>query len=87
VLSLGIEGITDGGALLMALDLEGVAASGGSACLSGAPKSSHVMRALYGPDDAHATVRFSLGRGTSAEDVERAVRATATVVALMREAA
>jgi cysteine desulfurase len=87
VLSVGIAGISDGGALLMALDINGVAASGGSACLSGAAKASHVMRALYGPHDTHATVRFSLGRSTSADDVDRAARVTATVVRRMREAA
>lgn len=63
----------DGGALLMRLDLDGIAASGGSACNSGASTGSHVIAALYGDDDPYATVRFSLGRSTRAEDVERAV--------------
>jgi cysteine desulfurase len=62
----------DGGALLMRLDLEGVAASGGSACNSGAAKGSHVIAALYGDDDPHATVRFSMGRSTRQDDVHRA---------------
>jgi len=86
VLSVGIEGLPDGSALLMALDLEGVAVSGGSACMSGATKASHVMLALYGPDDARATVRYSLGRGSTASDVDRAARATAEVVERMRAA-
>jgi cysteine desulfurase len=86
VLSVGIQGITDGSALLMALDLEGVAVSGGSACLSGATKASHVLRALYGPDDAHAAVRFSLGRGSDLAQIERAARLTADVIARLRAA-
>jgi len=87
VLSVGVGGVSDGGALIMALDLEGVAVSGGSACLSGAAKSSHVMKALYGSDDPRAAVRFSLGRDTREGDIDRAVSATASVVRRMREAA
>jgi cysteine desulfurase len=70
----------------MALDLEGLAASGGSACSSGAQKSSHVMLALYGPEDGHAAVRFSFGRGSDMEDVVRAARITADVVERSRAA-
>ncbi len=80
VCSVGIPGIEDGQALLMALDLEGVAVSGGSACHSGASQASHVIAALYGDDDPMATVRFSFGRDTSEGDVDRAVAATAAVV-------
>jgi len=86
VLSVALGGLEDGSALVMALDLEGIAASGGSACTSGSTKASHVMRALYGADDPYATVRFSFGRDTTEDDVDRAVRATATVVARAREA-
>ncbi len=77
----------DGQALLMALDLEGIAASGGSACDSGAQRGSHVIAALYGEDDRHAIVRFSLGRSTSRADVERAVDVTAAVVDRVRTGA
>lgn len=84
VSSVGIPGIPDGETLLMALDLEGVAVSGGSACHSGAGKGSHVIAALYGPDDPMTTVRFSLGRDSSPDDVDRAVAATATVVGRLR---
>lgn len=79
VSSLAIPDV-DGQALLMALDLEGIAASGGSACNSGAAKASHVIAALYGADDRHATVRFSLGRTTTLDDVARAAEATLTVL-------
>jgi len=86
VLSVGVEGISDGAALVMALDLEGVAVSGGSACTSGSAKASHVMEALYGADDPFATLRFSLGRDTTTEHLQRAIRATVAVVGRMRGA-
>ena len=51
-----------------------IAASTGSACTSGFPEPSHVLRALgLNGDDADATVRFSLGLGTTDEDVDNAV--------------
>ena len=75
----------DGAALLMALDLEGVAASGGSACDSGASKASHVISALYGADDPHATLRLSLGRSSTAEEVGRAVDVLSVVIARLGE--
>ena len=84
VLSMGIPGIRDGAALLMALDLEGIAVSGGSACLSGASKRSHVMAALYGESDDHAAIRFSFGRSTTVEDIQRAADATERVVERMK---
>jgi cysteine desulfurase len=85
VTSLGIEGV-DGQALLAALDLEGIAASGGSACDSGSVAASHVIQALYGPDDTLATVRFSLGRSTTAQEVDRAAEVTGAVVERLRHA-
>ena len=84
VSSIGIGGIEDGSALLMALDLEGVAVSGGSACHSGAGGASHVIAALYGEDDALATVRYSFGHGTTEADIDRAVAVTAMVVERVR---
>jgi cysteine desulfurase len=84
VSSVGIGGVEDGSGLLMALDLEGIAVSGGSACHSGAGKGSHVIAALYGEADPFATVRFSFGRGTDEDAVEHAVAVTKTVVERMR---
>jgi cysteine desulfurase len=86
VLSIGVAGIADGAALVMALDLEGVAVSGGSACNSGASKRSHVMSALYGDQDDHASVRFSFGRSTEGHHVRRACEAMERVVARTRSA-
>jgi cysteine desulfurase len=70
----------DGATLLMALDLEGIAASGGSACDSGASKASHVISALYGADDPHATLRLSLGRSTTTEEVGHAAEVLCEVI-------
>jgi cysteine desulfurase len=80
VASLGIPDIKDGAALLMALDLEGIAVSGGSACHSGSNKGSHVMRALYGDDDPMATVRVSFGLNTTRAEVEHALSVIPEVV-------
>jgi cysteine desulfurase len=80
VASLGIPGVRDGTALLMALDLEGLAVSGGSACHSGSSKGSHVIRALYGDDDPMATVRVSFGLDTTRAEVEHALSAIPDVV-------
>ncbi len=60
----------DGEALLIGLDLEGVCVSSGSACMVGSVQPSHVLLAMGIPaSTALATVRFSLGSGTSAEDI------------------
>jgi cysteine desulfurase len=86
ITSVGIPDV-DGQALRAALDLEGIATSGGSACSSGSSSTSHVIAALYGEGDSHAVVRFSVGRATTEEDVERAARVTASTVARIRAAA
>src|SRR5213076_2547529 len=63
----------DSETLLMALDLEGVCASSGSACMVGSIMASHVLLAMGLPAEmAGAAVRFSLGRETTAEEIDRA---------------
>ncbi|MDP4656461.1 MAG: cysteine desulfurase [Algoriphagus sp.] len=57
------------GMLLFHLDLEGISASGGSACSSGATVGSHVLRALHHPAERDA-VRFSFSRFTTIEEVD-----------------
>jgi len=60
----------DAEALLYALDAEGIAASSGSACMSGAREPSHVLTAMgFAPGAALSAVRFSLGAGSSSEEV------------------
>lgn len=72
----------DGEALLIGLDLEGVCASSGSACMVGSIRPSHVLLAMgLPPATAMATVRFSLGRETTESDIGHAIRAVRHVVA------
>lgn len=74
-------------ALVIALDLEGVAAATGPACAAGAAEPSHVLRALGCDDDtARATVRLSLGPELGRDDVERAACVIAACVATARRA-
>jgi cysteine desulfurase len=78
----------DSESLLLALDLEGVAASSGSACTSGSLEPSHVITALgLPPRLAAGTLRFSLGRWTTAEEVDRVVQVLPQIVASVRRAA
>lgn len=56
--------------LLFNLDIAGIAASGGSACSSGADAGSHVMTAYRGPDDRMVTVRFSFSHLNTAEEID-----------------
>lgn len=66
-------GTRDAVPLLMALDLAGVAVSTGAACAAGAPEPSHVLLAMgLDRDVVQASLRFSLGRGTTAEEIDRA---------------
>ena len=69
------------GMALFLLDLEGVACSGGSACSSGATLGSHVLRALEFHDPTRASLRFSFGRYTTAEEVDYALGAIQRVFA------
>ena len=64
----------DGAALLARLDAEGVCVSQGSACHSARPEPSHVLRAIgLSEQDAYATLRFSFGASTTAEEIEAAL--------------
>jgi cysteine desulfurase len=61
----------EGESLLFALDMEGIAASSGSACTSGAEGASHVLKAMSADDmTLNSSVRLSLGFHTTEEDVE-----------------
>ncbi len=62
-----------GEALVIALDLQGIACSTGAACSSGAVEPSHVLLAIgLSPDEARSSLRFSLGRTTTAAEIDRA---------------
>jgi cysteine desulfurase len=74
-----------GEALLIALDLQGVACSTGAACASGAIEPSHVLTAIgLSPEDARSTLRFSLGRPTTREEIEYAIGIIPAVVERLR---
>ena len=77
VLNVSVAG-ADSEALLMHLDLAGVAASSGSACSTGAVEPSHVLVAMGVPRElALGAIRFSLGHGSTPEDVDRVGRGDA----------
>ncbi len=75
----------EGESLVIALDLQGVQCSTGAACSSGAIMPSHVLRAIGLPrDDAKSTLRFSLGRFTTPEDVDYALEMIPGVIERLR---
>ncbi len=75
----------EGESLVIALDLQGVQCSTGAACSSGAILTSHVLRAIGLPrDEAKCTLRFSLGRFSTCEDVDYALEVIPGVVERLR---
>ena len=82
-----IDGV-EGGDLVAALDLGGVATSTGSACTSGSAEPSHVLLAMgIDPERAHGALRLTAGRSTTAADVDRAAEVLRSSVARMRDQA
>lgn len=83
--SFAFEG-TRGNDLLMHLDMAGIAASSGSACLTGNPEPSRVLEAL-GLDDTWTTggLRLTVGRSTTMAEVERVINAVAEAVVTLRQ--
>ncbi|HUU27909.1 MAG TPA: cysteine desulfurase family protein [archaeon] len=83
-LNVSFEGV-EGEALLLNLDLKGIAASSGSACASGSLEPSHVLTAMGVPAElAQNSVRFSLGRGNTEKEMDRTAEAAAEIVARLR---
>ncbi len=77
---------SDGEALVIALDLKGLAVSTGAACSSGAIEPSHVLTAMgLRPEQARGSLRFSLGKQSTSEDVEFALSLVPQTVARLRE--
>jgi cysteine desulfurase len=73
-------------ALVIALDLKGLSVSGGSACQSGATEPSHVLTAMgLSPARARASIRFSLSRLTTADEIDQALTLIPTAVARLRD--
>jgi len=76
----------DGEAMVIALDLKGVAVSTGAACSSGAIEASHVLLAMgLRPDQARTSIRFSLGKQTVDEDIDVALALVPETVTRLRE--
>lgn len=76
----------EGESLVIALDLKGLAVSTGAACSSGAIEPSHVLTAMgMPPERARGSVRFSLGKQNTSEDVEFALSLIPSTVARLRE--
>jgi cysteine desulfurase len=76
----------EGEAMVIALDLKGLAVSTGAACSSGAIEPSHVLTAMgLAPERARASIRFSIGKHNNEEDIEFALSVIPSTVARLRE--
>lgn len=76
----------EGEAILLLLNKQGIAASSGSACTSGSLEPSHVMRAMGIPyTAAHGTIRFSLSRYNTEEEIDRVITAIPPIIAQLRQ--
>jgi len=75
----------EGESMLLNLDLEGLCASTGSACSSSSLEPSHVLLALgLSPEQAHGSLRFSLGKWTSEAEIGRVLEVLPRVVSKLR---
>lgn len=87
IVNVSVPG-TDSESLLMALDLRGIAASGGSACQSGSIDPSHVLKAIgVRPDLASAAIRMSLGVLTTDQSIDRVIEVFPALVTKARQLA
>ena len=78
-------GSVDGEALLMILDTQGIWVSTGAACASGSSEASHVLRAMNVPEKlARGSIRFSLGRENTEDDIRRVLMTLPDIVAGLR---
>lgn len=82
--NLSFRGV-EGEAILLSLDLKGVAASSGSACSSGSLESSHVLEAMgVDPVLAQGSIRFSMGRFTTREEIDYTVSILPEIIERLR---
>jgi cysteine desulfurase len=84
ILSVAVPGVAQD-ALLVSLDLEGIAVSTASACQSGAAEPSHVLVAMGRNTDDTAVLRISLGRNTTTTEVNEAAHKLPAIIARIRE--
>lgn len=84
IVNIGFE-MVDSESLLMMLDLEGIAVSIGSACSSGVPEKSHVLKAMNVPDEyLKGSIRFSFGKNISKEDIDYTIEKLVEIVGKLR---
>ncbi|HHO75475.1 MAG TPA: cysteine desulfurase NifS [Deltaproteobacteria bacterium] len=75
----------EGEAMLLSLDMQGIAASTGSACTSASMEPSHVLSAIGLPHElAHGSLRFSMGRSTTHQEIERVIDVLPSIVNKLR---
>jgi cysteine desulfurase len=84
-LNVRLDGI-EGESMILMLDMEGICVSSGSACTTGSLEPSHVLLALGIPaEHAHGSLRVTLGRSTTAEDIDHFIKVFPPIVARLRE--
>ncbi|MBN1320687.1 MAG: cysteine desulfurase NifS [Thermoleophilia bacterium] len=84
-LNIRVDGI-EGESMILMLDMEGICVSSGSACTTGSLEPSHVLLALGIPaEHAHGSLRATLGRSTTSEDVDHFVRVFPPIVEKLRQ--
>jgi cysteine desulfurase len=76
----------EGESMLLRLDMEGISASSGSACSSGSLEPSHVLLSIGLPHEtAHGSLRFSLGKWTTDEEIDRVLEVLPNIVSSLRK--
>ncbi len=84
-LNVRLDGI-EGESMILMLDMEGICVSSGSACTTGSLEPSHVLIALGIPvEAAHGSLRMTLGRSTTPEDIDQFIKVFPPIVARLRE--
>ena len=81
-----MQSYIEGESVLFSLDLAGIAVSSGSACSSGSLEPSHVLLAMGLPEElAHGSIRFTLGKHNTEEEVDYTVESLKAIVARLRD--
>ena len=84
--NFSIRGV-DATALLVLMEEEGICASAGSACNTGQTRISHVIEAIHVPEDyAAGSIRFTMGRASSRQEVDQTIEALKKCVVILRKA-